>query len=204
MPPVLPPPPEFGAPLPLRPSPEVLRFLALRRSTSALTLAEPGPNADELSGLLRIAVRAPDHGKLAPWRFIVLEGAGKAALVAGLEALAADRADPTLAAKLGKLKAPPLAVVVVSSPKAGSAIPEWEQTLSAAVVCTNLLYAALALGYGANWITDWYSYDGDAGSLLRTEAGERIAGVVLIGTPREPPLERERPALDPLVTYWAP
>ena len=71
---ILPPKPDFGAPLPITPAPEALRFLALRRSTSALTLMEPGPGADQLADLLRIAARAPDHGKLAPWRFVVLEG----------------------------------------------------------------------------------------------------------------------------------
>jgi nitroreductase len=121
-----------------------------------------------------------------------------------LEALSAQRGDPQLAAKLAKLKIPPLAVVVVSSPKAGAPIPEWEQVLSAGAVCTNLLYGALAMGFGANWITDWYSYDADAGAILGLTPGERVAGFVLIGTPREPPLERERPRLDPLVTHWSP
>jgi nitroreductase len=199
----LPPPPDFGTALAVHASPQVLEFLALRRSTSATTLVEPAPRPAQLADLLRLAVRVPDHGKLSPWRFIVLEGAGKAACVARLEALSRDRADPALTAKLAKLKIPPLAVVVVSSPKAG-AIPEWEQRLSAAVVCTNLLYASLASGFGANWITDWYSYDPDATAILGLQGEERVAGVMLIGTPREPPLERERPMLEPLVTRWTP
>ena len=168
-----------------------------------MTLTEPAPAPDQLADLLRIAARAPDHGKLAPWRFVVLEGAGKAAFAERLEALAQDRGDPALAAKLAKLKVPPTAVVVVSSPKP-AAIPEWEQVLSAGAVCTNLLDAALAMGFGANWITDWYSYDADATAILGLKAGERIAGFVLIGTAREAPLERERPDLDPLVTRWIP
>lgn len=196
----LPPPPEFGAPLPPAASPEVLRFLALRRSTSALTLTEPAPGDGEVDELIRIAARVPDHGKLSPWRFIVLDASAKAVVVAELEALAARKGDPTLAAKLGKLKVPPLAVVVVSAPNSGASIPEWEQLLSAGAVCTNLLYGALAMGYGANWITDWYSYDPQAIAILGLQAGERVAGVMLIGTPREPPLERDRPALGPLIT----
>jgi nitroreductase len=203
LPSTLPPPPEFGAPLSVAPTPEVLRFLALRRSTSAVLLAEPAPSADQLDDLLRLAARAPDHGKLSPWRFVILEGAGKAACAARLEALANARGDPTLAAKLAKLKTPPLAVVVVYSPKPG-AIPEWEQMLSAGAVCTNLLYAALGAGFGANWITDWYSYDDGARGILGLGPKERVAGFVMIGTPREPPLERERPALEPLVTRWTP
>jgi nitroreductase len=200
---ILPPAPQFGDALPLASAPEVLRFLALRRSAAAVTLAEPAPDADQLADLLRLATRVPDHGKLAPWRFIVLEGAGKAAFVERLEALSQDRGDPSLAAKLAKLKIPPLAVFVVSSLKPG-AIPEWEQLLSAAVVCTNLLYASLAMGFGANWITDWYSYDPEAQAILGLRDGERISGCVLIGTAREAPLERERPDVEPLVTHWNP
>lgn len=197
----LPAAPAFGAALPVRTWPQVLEFLALRRSTSAVTLAEPAPSADQLADLLRLAARAPDHGRLSPWRFIVLEGAGKAGFAERLEGLSRDRGDPTLAAKLAKLKTPPLAVAVVSSPKAAT-IPEWEQVLSAGAVCTNLLHAALAMGFGANWITDWYSYDPDATAILGLAEGERVAGFVLMGTPREPPLERERPNLEPLVTRW--
>ena len=200
---ILPPAPEFGAALPVAPAPEVLRFLALRRSAAAVTLTEPAPSADQLADLLRLATRVPDHGKLAPWRFVVLEGAGKAAFTERLEALSHDREDPSLAAKLVKLKTPPLAVFVVSGAKE-AAIPQWEQVLSAGAVCTTLLYAALAMGFGANWITDWYSYDAEAGAILGLKDGERVAGCVLIGTPREPPLERERPDLGPLVTRWEP
>ena len=197
----LPPAPAFGAALPVHAQPQVLAFLALRRSASAVTLAEPAPDAAQLDDLLRLAARVPDHGKLAPWRFIVLEGAGKAAFAARLEGLSQQRGDPQLAAKLAKLKVPPLAVVVVSSPKPAS-IPEWEQLLSAGVVCTNLLYAAQASGFGANWITDWYSYDAEATVILGLTPGERVAGFVLIGTPREPPMERERPDVAGLVTRW--
>jgi nitroreductase len=197
----LPPPAEFGLPLEIRPMPEVLEFLARRRSASAVTLGEPGPTAGELDILLRLAARAPDHGKLAPWRFIIADGADKARLVARLEALAARRGDSALAGKLGKLRIPPLAVFVVSAPRE-AAIPEWEQVLSAGAVCAILLQAALAMGFGANWITDWYSYDAEATAIIGLAAGERVAGCILIGAPREPPLERERPAFADLVSRW--
>jgi nitroreductase len=197
----LPTPPEFGAPLPIKPAPEVLAFLALRRSASALTLSEPAPSADQLSELVRLAARVPDHGKLTPWRFVVLEGPGKAAFAAGLERLAEERGDAAAAAKLGKLKTPPLCVAVISSPKP-AAIPEWEQLMSAGAVCTTLTYAALAMGFGANWITDWYAYDADARALLGLQPQEKVAGYVLIGTPREPPLERERPDAAALTSRW--
>ncbi len=199
--PVLPPPPSFGAPLPVGATPEVLRFLAVRRSTSAVTLTEPAPSESQLADLLRLAARAPDHGKLAPWRFVILEGEAKDRFADRLDALAEARGDATLSAKLAKLRTPPLAVVVVSAPKPG-AIPEREQLLSAGAVCTNLLYAALAMGFGANWITDWYSYDAEACAVLGLQSGEKVAGFVLIGTPREAPMERDRPDVDALVSRW--
>jgi nitroreductase len=185
----------------MTPVPEVLAFLAARRSTSAVTLTAPAPSAGELGILLRLATRVPDHGKLAPWRFVILEGEAKAEFSAQLEALALGRGDQTAAAKLAKLKVPPLAVAVISAPRA-AAIPEWEQRLSAGAVCATLLYATLAMGYGANWITDWYAYDADAGAILGLRDEEKVAGFLLMGTAREPPLERERPELDPLVSRW--
>jgi nitroreductase len=202
VPDALPPPPEFGAPLPVEAAPEVLNFLARRRSTSAMTLAEPAPSAEQIAELIRLATRVPDHGKLAPWRFVVLEGGAKAAFADGLDRLAQDRGDAAAAAKLGKLKTPPLAITVISSPKA-AAIPEWEQLLSAGAVCATLTYAALAMGFGANWITDWYAYDAQAGALLGLAGHEKVAGFILIGTPREAPLERERPDPAALTTYRA-
>ncbi|WP_309604323.1 nitroreductase [Phenylobacterium sp.] len=199
----LPPAPKFGVPVPLTPAPRVLTVLATRRSTSAVTLTSTGPSPAEIDTLIRLATRVPDHGKLAPWRFIVLEGDGKAAFAARLEALAAARGDQTAVAKLAKLKIPPLAVAVISTPRP-SAIPPWEQQLSAGAVCTTLLYAALAMGYGGNWITDWYAYDDGARAILGLTDTEQVAGFILIGTPREPPLERERPDAAGLVTRWAP
>jgi nitroreductase len=198
----LPKPPEFGAPLPLAAAPDVLRFLSTRRSASALTLAEPAPSPAELDQLLRLATRVPDHGKLTPWRFVILEGEDKARFAEALEAIATAREDAQAVAKLGKLKVPPLCVAVISAPKLEAAIPEWEQRLSAGAACMTLLYATLAMGYGANWITDWYAYDPDANQVLGLAGPERVAGFVLMGTPREPPLERERPDRASLVTRW--
>lgn len=201
MPYSLPSPPSFGDALPFAAAPQVLEFLALRRSTSAVTLAAPAPSETQLADLLRLAARVPDHGKLAPWRFVILDGDGKADLVQSLEQLAGRKGDPQLAAKLVKLRTPPMAVVVISSPRPGASIPEWEQILSAGAVCTNLLYAALAMGFGANWITDWYSYDAEALALLGLTEGEQVAGFIHIGTLAEPPLERPRPDLSVKVEY---
>jgi nitroreductase len=200
----LPPAPGFGDVLPLAAAPEVLAFLARRRSASALSLREPGPDAGELDALLTLAARVPDHGKLAPWRFIVLRGAAKTALADRLEAVAEARPDaPKLIAKLGKLKAPPLGVAVVSRTVEGD-IPAWEQLLSAGAVCTTLLYAATAMGYGANWITDWYAYDPEARVVLALSPDEQVAGFVFIGTAAEPPQERVRPDVAALTSEWKP
>jgi nitroreductase len=198
----LPAAPQFGAPVALHASQEVLGFLATRRSASAVTLAAPAPGEEEIAMLLRLATRVPDHGKLAPWRFVILDGAAKAAFAAKLEALANGRGDAVAAAKLGKLKVPPLCIAVISSPRP-AAIPEWEQLLSAGAVCTTLLYAAMAMGYGANWITDWYAYDRGACEILGLSEREQVAGYMLLGTPREAPLERERPDPATLTTRWA-
>ena len=203
MKPSVPPAPAFGDPVDVaRASPETLALLARRRSASAPVLAAPAPTPDELEDLLRLAARAPDHGKLFPWRFLILQGEAKTALVQGLERLAAGQPNPDKAlATLAKLRNPPLTVAVISRVIECN-IPEWEQVLSSGAVCMNLLIAADAMGYGANWITDWYAYDERALRLLGLEPGERVAGYVHLGTLPEPPLERVRPEVDKLVTVW--
>ena len=199
----VPAPPVFGDPIHSHGSADMLAYLARRRSASALSLTAPGPSPDELADLLRLAARAPDHGKLFPWRFIVLRDAAKARFAAGLEAIATARADADKArAALGKLTTPPVAVAVLSTPHEGK-IPLWEQELSAGAVCMLLLLAAQAMGYGANWITDWYSFDVDALRLLGAQPGEKVAGFVYLGAVAETPLERVRPEMGALVSDWA-
>ncbi len=197
----LPPAPAFGQPVANPQRQEVLDFIATRRSASAVTLRAPGPDAAQIADLLRLAARAPDHGKLAPWRFIVLEGQDKTAFADRLGVLAASRGETTAVAKLAKLRIPPVGIFVISSPKEAS-IREWEQVLSAGAVCVNLLYAAMAMGFGANWITDWYSYDPQALEILGLGHGEKVAGLILMGAAGEPPLERERPEVAALITQW--
>ena len=198
----VPPPPEFGEPCPIERSEAALALLARRRSSSAALLTGPPPSREELQDLLRLAARVPDHGKLNPWRFVILQGAAKAALVEELRRLAAFQPSPDKAeAALAKLANPPLSVLVVSTPKPGKQ-PVWEQELSAGAVCTTMLIAAQAMGYGANWITDWYAFDPKALDVLGIGEGEKVAGFIHLGASPEPPLERVRPDLDALVT-WA-
>lgn len=195
--------PAEGAPLPVgEPSPAALQLLATRRSPPAHTLVEPGPDAAQRETLLTLAARVPDHGKLTPWRFIVLAGPAKQRFIQALERLAATQENAAKAgASVAKLAAPPLVVAVISRAAEGR-IPVWEQQLSAGAVCMNLLTAAHAMGFGGNWITGWYAYDVAATRLLGVAEAERVAGFVLVGTPAEAPKERPRPALAELVTFW--
>ena len=196
----LPPEPEFGAPCPVGGSDETLALLALRRSSSAQTLGGPGPDEAQVADLLRLAARVPDHGKMNPWRFVVMRDPAKAALVERLRGLASRQPSPGKAeAALAKLSQPPLSILVVSAPREGGK-PGWVQERSAGAVCMSLLMAAEAMGYGANWITDWYAYDPAAKAMLGLGDGEQVAGVVYLGAAGEDPLERVRPDLATLVS----
>jgi nitroreductase len=200
----VPPAPEFGETLPIEASPEVVAFLAKRRSASAMTLAAPGPDDAQLADLLRLAVRVPDHGKLAPWRFVILKGAAKDAFAEKITALAGSQENPVKAnAALRKLTRPPVAVAVVSRFITGE-IPEWEQRQSASAVCHQMLLAAAALGWGANWITDWYSYDPRATAILGLAEDEKLAGFLYLGTATEQPQERQRPDVAAITSEWSP
>ncbi len=193
---------EFGQPVEQKPSVEVLDRLFHRRSAPAPTLGLPAPSAEEMELLIQIGFRVPDHGKLGPWRIVRFTPESKAALVEKLHALAESRDDKKAVGALMKMSIPPEALLVISSPVFPYKKPLWEQQLSAAAVCQTLLIAAGAMGYGANWITDWYSYDDEAKAILGLTEGENVAGWVFLGTPSEPPLERERPDYGTRVSYW--
>jgi len=195
----------LGDPIPAPAASKELRHqLATRRSASAQNLTSPGPSPDEINDILALGTRTPDHGKLFPWRFVVLGPQSRADLARALVPLAERQPDTGKATKvLSKLTAPPLTILVLSVPVAGHKVPEWEQQLSAGAVCMNLEHAASAFGYSASWITDWYSYDPEALGLFGVVAGERVAGFIHIGTLNEPPLERPRPDLTALTTWRA-
>ena len=195
-------PHEFGKPLPQKASGEVLEALFNRRSAPAPTLGLPGPSPEEMDLLIRIGLRVPDHGKIGPWRVVRFTPQAKAKVVEKLKALAESRGDRKDAGALIKMSTPPQMLMVVSAPLQPHKIPLWEQQLSAAAVCQNLLIAAGAMGYGANWITDWYAYDAEARAILGVTPDENVAGFVYLGTPTEPPLERERPDYEARVSWW--
>jgi nitroreductase len=156
--------------------------------------------------LLTIATRVPDHGKLAPWRFILFRGDARRRAGERLTELAVSR-DPSLPdAKIeeerNRLARAPLVVAVVSRAADHVKIPIWEQQLSAGASAMSLVLAAHALGFAASWLTEWPSYDAEAGRILGLAEGERFAAFVHIGTPTVPPQDRPRPALDAVVTEW--
>lgn len=184
---------------------EVLRHLASRRSVSAGALLEPGPDRAALDAILTIAARVPDHKKLSPWRFIVLQGDARARFGAMLARIARENepaaSDTRMETERGRFLRAPTAVVVVSSTVNHPAAPEWEQILSAGAVCLNLLHAASAQGFGAQWITEWYAYDPKVRAGFGLREHERIAGFVYIGTPKEKPADRERPDLAAITSF---
>lgn len=186
---------DLGAALPLPvASLELQDRLARRRSASAQTLTLPGPSPEQIDRILRLGARTPDHGKLFPWRFVVLGPNSRAEIAEQLLPLAARQPGPDKArAVLAKLTTPPLTILVISTPVIGHKVPVWEQQLSAGAVCMNIEHAADAFGFSASWITDWYSYDPDALALFGVAEGEQVAGFIHIGTIVEAPLERPRP-----------
>lgn len=193
------------------PSPETLALLETRRSVAAAGLQAPGPDADHTQRLLTIAARVPDHAMLTPWRFILIEGAARAEIGVRL-AQAYRENNPHMpeekrekfAAIMGRLFPAPLAVVVVSRPVAGSAIPAFEQELSAGAVCMNLLTGAAAMGFDGIWVTGWAATHQAALTILGVGEGERVAGILHIGTAKEAPADRPRPDVAALTTRWSP
>ena len=186
---------------------EALQLLKTRRSVKPMEMTGPAPADAEIDTLLTIASRVPDHGKLAPWRFIVFSG--DARLAAGrviADAFRANRADATpeqIEFERQRLSRAPLVIAVVSRAAPHAKIPAWEQELSAGASTMSLVLAAHAMGYAASWLTEWYAYDRTVLDGLGLTANERIAGFVHIGTPAKPPEDRDRPKLETIVTRYS-
>jgi nitroreductase len=186
------------------PAPGAIDLLLTRRSGSAKAMTGPGPNEDELRTILTAAARAPDHGKLFPWRFILFEGEARARFGEALaECLPKEEATPErMAMERGRFLRAPVIVGVVSRVREGIPIPVWEQELSAGAVCQTMLVAATAMGYVANWLTEWYAFSPKVGERLGLGEGERIAGFIYIGKSAQQLDERVRPELDKLITRF--
>jgi nitroreductase len=200
-----PPPPPRDLPLPgARPSPDARALLALRKSANKLVLGAPGPTPAELDELLQVAARVPDHRKLGPWRFIVLEGDARAQLGRELAKILSDRGAPApqVDEAANSMLRAPVVVTVISSPVDDGRTPVWEQELSAGALCFNLLLAANASGWAGVWLSEWPAYDADAGVVLGLKHGERVAGFVHIGTARAATPERVRADVSERITRW--
>jgi len=183
-----------------------IALLQRRRSVSPVNLIGPGPTEPELETALKIASRVPDHGKLAPWRFLVFEGAardraGRLALDIKLTD-APDLDEASRQTELTRFSRSPLVVGVVSRAAPHVKIPEWEQVLSAGAACMALEVAVAALGYASTWLTEWCAYDARFRAAIGLAEHERIVGFVHVGRPKFAPEDRPRPALADIATRF--
>ncbi|SIQ76307.1 Nitroreductase [Rhizobium sp. RU35A] len=183
----------------------LFQYLSTRRSIPAPQMTEPGPDRTTIESILTLASRVPDHGKLAPWRFIVYRGGERARLGAALCDLAVAK-NPALSPEMqaverSRLTRAPVVIAVVSTAAPHVKIPVWEQELSAGAVCLNLFMAANAHGFAANWLSEWVAYDDDAKAILGIGQGEKVAGFLYIGSTTFPQTDRPRPNLSDIVTW---
>ncbi len=182
-----------------------IRLIETRRSAKPRDMVGPGPDPSQLDQILGAAMRVPDHGKLAPWRFIVVDADNRNALASLLvEAYRAEKPDAgrlELEAMEQFAKQSPTLVIVVSTPVADSKIPLWEQQLSAGAACMTMLQAAHALGFVGSWLTGWAAYSDVVSEALAGPHG-RIAGFLFFGSPGRPLEERPRPSFDEIVSHW--
>lgn len=200
--------PEFGAPLPAaHPSQEAVELLWRRRSTPADCMSGPSPDAETIQAILTIAARAPDHRRVVPFRFIVFEKDARARFGDVLAAtFAKDNSDAEASRvefERSRFLRAPVVVAVISSPNTGHKTPVWEQTLTAGAVCQNMLIAASAYGFAAQWITEWYAFHDDVNTALSMTADEKIAGYIYLGGANEDPKERARPVLGDIVQRYS-
>jgi nitroreductase len=186
--------------------PDALELLKIRRSVKPREMTGPGPSPAELDTILTIGARVPDHGKLAPWRFIVFEGDARVRageVIADVFARKNPQAAPAdIEIEKHRLTDAPLVIGVVSFTKPHPKVPPWEQQLSAGASAMNLVTAATALGYGACWLTGWFAFDRDVLDGLGLKADEKFAGFIHIGTVSKPNEDRPRPALSDIVTRF--
>jgi nitroreductase len=184
--------------------PTVLDVLLSRRSCPARAMTAPGPSKSQLADILQAGARVPDHGKLFPWRFILFEAEGRERFADILAtALSQDGATPSQIDEWrARVTASPAMIGVVSSARELIKIPVWEQELSAGAVCQNMLIACHALGFVANWLTEWYAYHPIVKQKIGLKPGERMAGFIYIGTPKEEVEERVRPDLGQILSHF--
>lgn len=185
------------------PNQAVLDYLSTRLSYPAKVMSAPVPTEAELMAILALATRVPDHGKLEPWRLVIIDRPAMQRLADLAEERARETGGDTerIEKGRGQFDRGNLAVAVISAPKPSEKIPAAEQILSAGALCMNILHAATAAGWGSNWLTGWVSHDATfAARAFGCAAGESLAGIVHIGTPGAPMPDRPRPDLSRIVT----
>jgi nitroreductase len=186
--------------------PDALELLKIRRSVKPREMTGPGPSPTELDTILTIGARVPDHGKMAPWRFIVFEGDARARAGEIIAKVFADKnpnAAPTdVDTEKRRLMDAPLVIAVISFTRPHPKVPAWEQELSAGASAMNIVTAATALGYGAAWLTGWFAFDRDVLDGLGLKSDEKLAGFIHIGTPSKPSEDRPRPILSDIMTRF--
>ncbi len=196
-----------NTPLATHPSADLVDYLLRRRSTPIKSLSLPGPGPAAIQTLLQAAARVPDHGRLFPWHFIVFAGESRKKVGALLKKSwlteEPDAAPAKLELEAERFLRAPLVIAVISRFREGKH-PLWEQILSAGAACQNLCIAAHALGFGTNWVTEWYAYNKTFREGIGLDERDHVAGFIYIGTPAEAPAERDRPDLSAITTYWEP
>ena len=188
------------------PVPDALELLKTRRSMKPREMSGPGPSPAELDTILTIGARVPDHGKLTPWRFIVFEGDARGRAGDVIAQVFARKNPGAAVAEIDiekrRLMDAPLVIGVVSFTRPHPKVPPWEQELSAGASAMNIVTAATALGYGACWLTGWFSFDRDVLDGFGLKADEKLAGFIHIGTVSKASEDRPRPALSEIVTRF--
>lgn len=185
---------------------ELSEFLLNRRSIVVRNMADPGPTDDELEKILRAGMRVPDHGRLTPWRFIIIRGDARDKMgnILGDAFLKEnpDCIDEQVEIEKERFSRAPIVIAVVSRTNPEHKIPEWEQILSSGAACQNMLTSALSMGFAAQWITEWCAYNDDVKGALGLESLDRIAGFLYLGSRTEDPTDRQRPEFEDIVSEW--
>jgi len=184
---------------------DVINHLLSRRSVLARDLKTPGPDQHQLEQILAAAHRVPDHGKIGPWRFLIFAGDSRDKFGRELAKIFfrdnPDTTEKCIDFEKERFVRAPLVIAVISSPREHK-VPQWEQVLSAGAVCQNILHAARSLGFGAQWLTEWYAYHAETRRLMQLEEQEKIAGFIYIGSFDQVPTERNRPVLSERIRHW--
>ena len=186
---------------------QLSEFLLKRRSVVVRNMAEPGPSSEDLEKILRAGMRVPDHGRLTPWRFIVIRGDARMKmgkiLGKAFRKENPDCIDEQVEIEEERFIRAPSVVAVVSRTNPEHKIPEWEQILSSGAACQNMLTAALGMGFAAQWITEWYAYNEDVKSALGLKSRDRVSGFLYFGSLTDPPTDRIRPDYEDIVSEWS-